>query len=710
MSKTIELNIEGMTCAACSARIEKVLNRMDGVDATVNLPLETARIAVPDELDEQAIIDKIKKVGYGATIKSAPHEKVQDRRMLYRFFVAALLSLPLLLSMVSHIPNSPVHLTFLMNPWLQFALATPVQFIIGAPFYVGAYKSLRSGSANMDVLVALGTSAAYFYSVAEMLIHPAMPNLYFETSAILITLVLLGKVLEDRAKQQTTGAIKSLLSLQATDAVVLENGTERTVAIDQIQPGMQIVVKPGQKIPMDGMILSGDAYLDESMLTGEPLPAHKGADDTVIGGTLNTNGHLLIEATKVGQETMLANIIRVVEQAQTEKAPIQRQADRISGIFVPIVVAIALITLGAWWLTTGSFAEAIRPAIAVLVIACPCALGLATPTSIMVGTGKGAEHGVLFKGGAQLESLQHVDAVVFDKTGTLTVGRPVVVETFGNEQALDFAAAIEKNSEHPLAHAITEERDVVFDIERFQVDAGRGVSGMILDRKILVGSERMMRDHQLDVPDWSSAGATFVYVAVDGQVEAGYAIRDELKPTTKHVIAQIQQTKAVYLLTGDRKDVALNLATELGIPTDHVFADVLPIEKADHIKALQDAGHRVAMVGDGINDAPALATADVGIALGSGTDVALEAADVTLLGHDLQQVATAIRLSEQTMKNIRQNLFFALAYNTIGIPVAFLGLLAPWLAGAAMAFSSVSVVTNALRLKRTPLTKGGTPS
>ncbi|MGA9231269.1 MAG: heavy metal translocating P-type ATPase [Exiguobacterium oxidotolerans] len=710
MSKTIELNIEGMTCAACSARIEKVLNRMDGVDATVNLPLETARIAVPDELDEQAIIDKIKKVGYGATIKSAPHEKVQDRRMLYRFFIAALLSLPLLLSMVSHIPNSPVHLTFLMNPWLQFALATPVQFIIGAPFYVGAYKSLRSGSANMDVLVALGTSAAYFYSVAEMLIHPAMPNLYFETSAILITLVLLGKVLEDRAKQQTTGAIKSLLSLQATDAVVLDNGTERTVAIDQIQPGMQIVVKPGQKIPMDGMILSGDAYLDESMLTGEPLPAHKGADDTVIGGTLNTNGNLLIEATKVGQETMLANIIRVVEQAQTEKAPIQRQADRISGIFVPIVVAIALITLGAWWLTTGSFAEAIRPAIAVLVIACPCALGLATPTSIMVGTGKGAEHGVLFKGGAQLESLQHVDAVVFDKTGTLTVGRPVVVETFGNEQALDFAAAIEKKSEHPLAHAITEERDVVFDIEQFQVDAGRGVSGMILGRNILVGSERMMRDQQFDVPDWSSAGATFVYVAVDGHVEAGYAIRDELKPTTKHVITQIQQTKAVYLLTGDRKDVALNLATELGIPTNHVFADVLPIEKADHIKALQDAGHRVAMVGDGINDAPALATADVGIALGSGTDVALEAADVTLLGHDLQQVATAIRLSEQTMKNIRQNLFFALAYNTIGIPVAFLGLLAPWLAGAAMAFSSVSVVTNALRLKRTPLTKGGTHS
>lgn len=710
MSKTIELNIEGMTCAACSARIEKVLNRMDGVDATVNLPLETARIAVPDELDEQAIIDKIKKVGYGATIKSAPHEKVQDRRMLYRFFIAALLSLPLLLSMVSHIPNSPVHLTFLMNPWLQFALATPVQFIIGAPFYVGAYKSLRSGSANMDVLVALGTSAAYFYSVAEMLIHPAMPNLYFETSAILITLVLLGKVLEDRAKQQTTGAIKSLLSLQATDAVVLDNGTERTVAIDQIQPGMQIVVKPGQKIPMDGMILSGDAYLDESMLTGEPLPAHKGADDTVIGGTLNTNGNLLIEATKVGQETMLANIIRVVEQAQTEKAPIQRQADRISGIFVPIVVAIALITLGAWWLTIGSFAEAIRPAIAVLVIACPCALGLATPTSIMVGTGKGAEHGVLFKGGAQLESLQHVDAVVFDKTGTLTVGRPVVVETFGNEQALDFAAAIEKKSEHPLAHAITEERDVVFDIEQFQVDAGRGVSGMILGRNILVGSERMMRDQQFDVPDWSSASATFVYVAVDGHVEAGYAIRDELKPTTKHVITQIQQTKAVYLLTGDRKDVALNLATELGIPTDHVFADVLPIEKADHIKALQDAGHRVAMVGDGINDAPALATADVGIALGSGTDVALEAADVTLLGHDLQQVATAIRLSEQTMKNIRQNLFFALAYNTIGIPVAFLGLLAPWLAGAAMAFSSVSVVTNALRLKRTPLTKGGTHS
>lgn len=707
MSKTIELNIEGMTCAACSARIEKVLNRMDGVEATVNLPLETARIAVPDDMEEQTILDKIKKVGYSATLKTTPHEQVQNRRMLYRFWIAALLSLPLLLSMVSHIPNSPIHLPFLMNPWLQFTLATPVQFIIGAPFYIGAYKSLRSGSANMDVLVALGTSAAYFYSVAEMLIHPAMPNLYFETSAVLITLVLLGKVLEDRAKQQTTGAIKSLLSLQATDAVVLEQGVERTVPMDQIQTGMQLVVKPGQKIPVDGQIVSGDAYLDESMLTGEPLPVHKTNNDTVIGGTLNTNGHLVIEATKVGQETMLANIIRVVEQAQTEKAPIQRQADRISGVFVPIVVAIALLTLAIWWWTTGSFAEAIRPAIAVLVIACPCALGLATPTSIMVGTGKGAEHGVLFKGGAQLESLQHVDAVVFDKTGTLTVGRPVVVKTFGQEEALDFAAALEKKSEHPLAHAITEERDVVFDIDRFTVDAGRGVSGVIVGRDVIVGSARMMRERNLPLPDWSAAGATFVYVAVDQEIKAGYAIRDELKPTTKQVIQELQQTKAVYLLTGDRQEVADQLAVELGIPQDHVFADVLPVEKADHVKALQATGRRVAMVGDGINDAPALATADVGIALGSGTDVALEAADVTLLGHDLQQVVTAVRLSEQTMKNIRQNLVFALGYNTIGIPIACLGLLAPWVAGAAMAFSSVSVVTNALRLKRIPLSKGG---
>ncbi|OAN10486.1 heavy metal translocating P-type ATPase [Exiguobacterium undae] len=707
MSKTIELNIEGMTCAACSARIEKVLNRMDGVEATVNLPLETARIAVPDDMEEQTILDKIKKVGYSATLKTTPHEQVQNRRMLYRFWIAALLSLPLLLSMVSHIPNSPIHLPFLMNPWLQFTLATPVQFIIGAPFYIGAYKSLRSGSANMDVLVALGTSAAYFYSVAEMLIHPAMPNLYFETSAVLITLVLLGKVLEDRAKQQTTGAIKSLLSLQATDAVVLEQGVERTVPMDQIQTGMQLVVKPGQKIPVDGQIVSGDAYLDESMLTGEPLPVHKTNNDTVIGGTLNTNGHLVIEATKVGQETMLANIIRVVEQAQTEKAPIQRQADRISGVFVPIVVAIALLTLVVWWWTTGSFAEAIRPAIAVLVIACPCALGLATPTSIMVGTGKGAEHGVLFKGGAQLESLQHVDAVVFDKTGTLTVGRPVVVKTFGQEEALDFAAALEKKSEHPLAHAITEERDVVFDIDRFTVDAGRGVSGVIVGRDVIVGSARMMRERNLPLPDWSAAGATFVYVAVDQEIKAGYAIRDELKPTTKQVIQELQQTKAVYLLTGDRQEVADQLAVELGIPQDHVFADVLPVEKADHVKALQATGRRVAMVGDGINDAPALATADVGIALGSGTDVALEAADVTLLGHDLQQVVTAVRLSEQTMKNIRQNLVFALGYNTIGIPIACLGLLAPWVAGAAMAFSSVSVVTNALRLKRIPLSKGG---
>ncbi|MGI1805863.1 heavy metal translocating P-type ATPase [Exiguobacterium sp. TDN 0502] len=709
MSKTIELDIEGMTCAACSARIEKVLNRMDGVEATVNLPLETARVSVSDAYDDQAIIEKIRKIGYDATVKQAPHAAKSNRRMLYRFIVAALLSLPLLASMLTHIPNSPFHLPALMNPWFQFALATPVQFIIGAPFYVGAYKSLRSGSANMDVLVALGTSAAYFYSVAEMLFASDMPRLYFETSAILITLVLLGKVLEDRAKQQTTGAIKSLLSLQAKEAIVLEDGQERIVPIDAIRTGMVLVVKPGNQIPTDGVIRSGDAYLDESMLTGESIPVHKTKGASVIGGTLNTNGSLQIEATKTGESTVLSQIIRVVEQAQTEKAPIQRQADRISGIFVPVVVAISLLTLVVWWAVTGSFAEAIRPAIAVLVIACPCALGLATPTSIMVGTGKGAERGILFKGGAQLESLQHVDAVVFDKTGTLTVGRPVVIETFGAESALDFAAALERHSEHPLARAITAERDVVFDIDRFHVETGRGITGQIMGHDLVVGSARMMQERDFAIPDWTSAGATFVYVAVDGHVTAGYAIRDALKDSAKETIQRLRQTKDVYLLTGDRREVADHLAQELGLDPSFVFADVLPVEKADVIRTLQET-KRVAMVGDGINDAPALVTADVGIALGSGTDVALEAADVTLLGHDLKQVLLAIELSEQTMKNIRQNLFFALGYNTIGIPVAFLGLLAPWLAGAAMAFSSVSVVTNALRLKRTPLSEGGTIS
>ncbi|MCY1692505.1 copper-translocating P-type ATPase [Exiguobacterium sp. SL14] len=561
----------------------------------------------------------------------------------------------------------------------------------------------------MDVLVALGTSVAYFYSVAEMLLVSDMPHLYFETSAILITLVLLGKVLEDRAKQQTTGAIKSLLSLQAKEAVVLEDGQERTVSIDAIQTGMILLVKPGNKIPTDGVIRSGDAYLDESMLTGESVPVRKTIGTSVIGGTLNTNGSLQVEATKIGQATVLSQIIRVVEQAQTEKAPIQRQADRISGVFVPIVVAIALLTLAAWWMISGSFAEAIRPAIAVLVIACPCALGLATPTSIMVGTGKGAERGILFKGGAQLENLQHVDAVVFDKTGTLTVGRPVVVETFGTDAALDFAAALERQSEHPLARAITAERDVVFDIERFHVESGRGITGQIMGHNLIVGSARMMQERGLTLPDWTSLGATLVYVAVDEEVTAGYAIRDALKDSAKETVHRLRQTKEVYLLTYDRREVADHLAQELGLDPAFVFADVLPVEKADVIQSLQQT-KRVAMVGDGINDAPALVTADVGIALGSGTDVALEATDVTLLGHDLKQVLLAIELSEQTMKNIRQNLVFALGYNTIGIPVAFLGLLAPWLAGAAMAFSSVSVVTNALRLKRTPLSEGGTSS
>jgi len=702
MSKTIELNIEGMTCAACSARIEKVLNKMDGVEATVNLPLETARIEVTDDITEQTIIEKIKKVGYGATVKEKPLEKKHDRKLLVRFIVSAILSLPLLLSMVSHIPNSPVHLPVLMNPWLQLALATPVQFIIGAPFYQGAYKSLRSGSANMDVLVALGTSAAYFYSVFELSAH-AMPDLYFETSAILITLVLLGKVLEARAKDRTTGAIETLLSLQAAQATVVEDGIERRIPIEQVIPGMRLLVKPGEKIPTDSRVMSGVAYLDESMLTGEPLPQQKQPGDTVVGGTLNTNGHLTIEAVKVGADTMLAQIVRVVEQAETEKAPIQRQADRISGIFVPVVVTLAILTFAAWYFMTGSIGEAIRPAIAVLVIACPCALGLATPTSIMVGTGKGAERGILFKGGAQLEQLQHVDAVVFDKTGTLTLGQPVVVKTFGTELALDFAAALEKRSEHPLALAITDERDVVFDIDGFEAHAGHGVSGTIMGNKVEVGSPRMMSDRGYRLPDWSYPAATFVYVAVNGTVEGGYAIRDELKPTSKSAIALIKRTKEVYMLTGDRREVAETLAAELGIPRENVLAEVLPVEKAEQIKRLQQ-DKKVAMIGDGINDAPALATADVGIALGSGTDVALEAADVTLLGHDLHQVATAIELSEQTMKNIRQNLFWALAYNTVGIPVAAIGLLAPWLAGAAMAFSSVSVVLNALRLKRVKLT------
>lgn len=702
--KTVELSIQGMTCAACSARIEKVLNKMDGVEATVNLPLETATIRVDEGITEEELIARIEKIGYGAEPKvemAPPH----DLRPLQRkVIISALLSAPLLLVMLTHIPGLGFHAPWLMNPWWQFALATPVQFWIGAQFYQGAYKSLKSGSANMDVLVATGTSAAYFYSIFEMIVHPMNPHLYFETSAVLITLVLLGKWLEGRAKEKTTDALKSLLSLQAKEAILFVDGEERSVAVELVKVGDVLVVRPGEKIPVDGRIIEGETVIDESMLTGESIPAEKTVDAEVVGGTINQSHRILMRAERVGKETMLAQIVRIVEQAQTDKAPIQRQADRISGVFVPIVVAISALTFVIWAFLLNDIDTAIRASIAVLVIACPCALGLATPTSIMVGTGRAAEQGVLFKGGGQLESLNESNIVVFDKTGTLTNGTPEVVETFGDEAMLRRAVMAERQSTHPLAAAIGREvgDGVVTKVEEL---AGRGVKAVVDGNKLIIGSVRMMEELGYNVPDWSMGAMTPVYVADESGIVAAFGLQDQLKSKSREVVQALSQTRDVYVLTGDRKEVAYAIADELGIPNHQVIAEVLPVEKAEQIERLKQSG-RVAMVGDGMNDAPALAVADVGIAFGSGTDVALEAADVTIVGQDIEGVSRAMNMSRLTMKNIRQNLFWALAYNSLGIPVAAAGLLAPWIAGAAMAFSSVSVVLNALRLK----TQGGSSS
>lgn len=699
--KTVELSIQGMTCAACSARIEKVLNKMDGVEATVNLPLETATIRVDDGITEDELIARIEKIGYGAERKAELTPKHDLRPLERKVLISALLSAPLLLVMITHIPGVTFQADWLMSPWWQFALATPVQFWIGAQFYKGAYKSLKSGAANMDVLVATGTSAAYFYSVFEMLAHPMHPSLYFETSAVLITLVLLGKWLEARAKEKTTDALKSLLSLQAKEAILLVDGVERSVAIDLVKAGDVIVVRPGEKVPVDGKIVEGETVIDESMLTGESIPSEKTVGADVVGGTINRSHRVLMVAERVGSETMLAQIVRVVEQAQTDKAPIQRQADRISGVFVPIVVAISALTFAVWTLGFNDLDMAIRASIAVLVIACPCALGLATPTSIMVGTGRAAEKGVLFKGGGQLESLNGVDIVVFDKTGTLTKGTPEVVATFGDAAFLKLAIMAERQSTHPLAEAIGR-GEGSGQVERVEELAGRGLKAVVDGKPLRIGSVRMMQEAGFALPDWDMQAMTPVYVADESGIVAAFGLQDQLKERSRAVVQHLALTRQVYVLTGDRKEVAFDIARQLGIPETNVIAEVLPVEKADHVEALKRQG-RVAMVGDGMNDAPALAVADVGIAFGSGTDVALEAADVTVMGQDIEGVNRAIEMSSLTMRNIRQNLFWALAYNSLGIPIAAAGLLAPWIAGAAMAFSSVSVVLNALRLK----TQGG---
>lgn len=721
--ETVELDITGMTCAACSSRIEKVLNKMDGVQkATVNLTTEQAKVDYyPEETDANQLITRIQKLGYDAAVKDknkdqASRKTKELQHKLIKLIISAALSLPLLMLMFVHLFNMHIPSLF-MNPWFQFILATPVQFIIGWQFYVGAYKNLRNGGANMDVLVAVGTSAAYFYSIYEMVRWlsgvTTQPHLYFETSAVLITLILFGKYLEARAKSQTTNALGELLSLQAKEARILKDGNEIMIPLNDVRVGDTLIVKPGEKIPVDGTIIKGMTSIDESMLTGESIPVEKNIEDTVIGSTMNKNGTITMTATKVGGDTALANIIKVVEEAQSSKAPIQRLADIISGYFVPIVVGIALLTFIVWitLVTPGIFEPALVASISVLVIACPCALGLATPTSIMVGTGRAAENGILFKGGEFVERTHQIDTIVLDKTGTITNGRPVVTDYHGDDQTLQLLATAEKDSEHPLAEAIVnyakDKHMQLTETTSFKAVPGHGIEATIEDHHILVGNRKLMAENDISLPkhisddltNYEQDGKTAMLIAVNQSLTGIIAVADTVKEHAKDAIKQLHDMGIeVAMLTGDNKNTAQAIAKQVGIDT--VIADILPEEKAAQIAKIQQQGKKVAMVGDGVNDAPALVKADIGIAIGTGTEVAIEAADITILGGDLMLIPKAIYASKATIRNIRQNLFWAFGYNIAGIPIAAMGLLAPWVAGAAMALSSVSVVTNALRLKK----------
>lgn len=722
-----DLKISGMTCAACAARVEKALSGLEGVlRANVNFAMERAAVEYNPGLISVA---DLKKAVAGAGYRAESGEKRFDedreklereketRRQLSLLIMSAALSLPLLACMFAELFNIKVP-PLLGNKVFQFALATPVQFIAGWQFYRGAFKNLRHGTANMDVLVALGTSAAYFYSVATTFFFPG--HVYYETGAIIITLILLGRLLESTAKGRTSEAIKKLMGLQAKTARVIRDGQEIDIPVEEVQVGDLVLVRPGEKIPVDGVIKEGISTVDESMLTGESIPVDKKEGDEVIGGTINKHGTFKFEATRVGSGTALAQIIRIVKEAQGSKAPIQRMADVISAYFVPAVASIAVVTFLAWYFLAdpGNLARALINFTAVLVIACPCALGLATPTSVMVGTGRGAENGILIKGGEHLEKAHSLDTIVLDKTGTITKGEPSltdVVLTGGSmeeNELLRLVASAERASEHPLGEAVVNgarERGIeLAEPQKFEAVPGQGIKAKIEDKDILIGNRRLMAANNIEtgafvekVEELEKQGKTAMMVAVNGSPAGVVAVADTVKETSAEAIRALQEMGIrTIMITGDNRRTAEAIARQVGIPAEDVLAEVLPQDKAGEVNKLKKQGRVVGMVGDGINDAPALASADVGFAIGTGTDVAMETADITLMRGDLRGVAASIKLSRATMRNIKQNLFWALIYNSLGIPVAAMGYLSPVLAGAAMAFSSVSVVTNALRLKR----------
>jgi Cu+-exporting ATPase len=716
---TLELPIGGMTCASCAGRVERALNKIEGVkQVNVNLASERAHVELLRRIDPAQLVEAVTKAGYEASLPDAPAPAQGDvDKCLQRERLSLVLALVLALPLIAPMLVQPFGLNWMLPAWLQWALATPVQFILGARFYIAAFKAVRAGAGNMDLLVALGTSAGYGLSLYEWARTPSggMPHLYFEASAVVIALVLLGKYLESRAKRQTASAIRALEALRPERALRWVDGVEQDVAIAQLRLGDLVVVKPGERFAVDGEVIEGRSHADEALISGESLPVPKQARDRVTGGAINGEGRLLVKTLALGSETVLARIIRLVEDAQAAKAPIQKLVDRVSQVFVPTVLLLAAVTLIGWWLYGAPIETAIINAVAVLVIACPCALGLATPTAIMAGTGVAARHGILIKDAEVLERAHAVTRVVFDKTGTLTSGTPRVVHLQALESdernLLALAGALQRGSEHPLAKAVLDEclaRGIdVATIQNSQSLTGRGIAGTLEGRDLALGNRRLLEDKGLNndalaaqASAWEEEGRTLSWLIDLGaqpQVLGLLAFGDTLKPGARATIEQLHaQQISSHLLTGDNRGSAKVVAQALGI--DDVHAEVLPADKAATVNRLKETGV-VAMVGDGINDAPALAAADIGIAMGGGTDVAMQAAGITLMRGDPRLVPAALDISRKTYAKIRQNLFWAFVYNLIGIPLAAFGLLNPVLAGAAMALSSVSVVSNALLLK-----------
>jgi len=733
---TVILPIGGMSCASCAARIERNLKKLNGVtDAAVNFGTEKASVEyIPSLVDLQTVKKTIIDTGY--TVIEAEEKNLLDidrerregelRILKNELIESASLSIFIVIgSMQMFIPHFPSIPHSLMNSIL-FILTTFVQFKCGSRFYVGAWAALKHLGTDMNVLVAVGTTTAYLYSAFVTFFPTIFPGaeseVYYDTAAVIITLILLGRYLEQRAKGRTSEAIKKLMGLQAKSAKVIRNGEEIEVPIETLIAGDIVAVRPGEKIPVDGEIIEGNGAIDESMLTGESMPVDKKIGDTIIGATINRDGFIKFRTTRIGKDTLLSQIIKTVEEAQGSKAPIQRLADKVAGIFVPTVIGIAVATFFIWYLSGQSFTMAMLAFVGVLIIACPCALGLATPTAIIVGTGKGAENGILIKGGESLETAHKIDTIVFDKTGTLTAGKPSVTDIITNgiivqDDLLKLAASAEAGSEHPYGIAIVtkaQEKEIKpYGIEEFKVFPGHGIKAKIEGMTILMGNEKKMNEEGINLngfkekaDELSSHGKTPMYVAINNEMAGIIAVADTLKKDSIEAIRELQDMGLeVIMITGDNIRTAEAIAKETGIK--RVLAEVLPQDKAEEVKRLQKEGKVVAMVGDGINDAPSLAQADVGIAIGAGTDIAIESSDITLIRNDMRGVSTAIRLSRQTMKTIKQNLFWAFIYNILGIPIAagilypFYGiLLKPIFAAAAMAFSSVSVVTNSLRLKR----------